>query len=90
MVTFDLPYSTTVRFSAPCLKINSFDYNKNFVNVCGTSQGLVLKMPSLKQDIIQDKRGNIIMRFIFGVDLRKIRAEVAVFITSKKVNFKSY
>ncbi len=86
MVTFDLPYSTTVRFSAPCLKINSFGY------ICVTSQGLVLKMLSLKQDIIQDKRGNIIMRFIFifGVDLRKIRAEVAVFITSKKVNFKSY
>lgn len=45
----------------------------------------VLKMTSLKQGIIQDKRGNT-MRAVFGIDVSKASSEVAVLVNGEKVH----
>ncbi len=45
----------------------------------------VLKMTSLKQGIIQDKRGNI-MRTVFGIDVSKANSEVAILVNGEKVH----
>ena len=43
----------------------------------------VLKIKSLKHEIIQDKRGNI-MRTVFGIDVSKARSEVAILVNGEK------
>lgn len=45
----------------------------------------VLKMKSLKQGIIQDKRGNM-MRAVFGIDVSKASSEVAILVNGEKVH----
>ena len=45
----------------------------------------VLKMTSLKHEIIQDKRGNV-MRAVFGIDVSKTSSEVAILVNGEKVH----
>ena len=45
----------------------------------------VLKIKSLKHEIIQDKRGNI-MRTVFGIDVSQARSEVAILVNGEKVH----
>ena len=43
------------------------------------AQRRVLKIKSLKQGIIQDKRGNV-MRAVVGIDVSKTSSEVAILV----------
>lgn len=46
---------------------------------------LVLKIKSLKYEIIQDKRGNI-MRAAFGIDVSKTSSEVTTLVNCEKIH----
>ena len=42
-------------------------------------------MTSLKHEIIQDKRGNV-MRAVFGIDVSKASSEVAILVNGERVH----